>query len=610
MGSIQENVKSKTAESVSYKPALVFIRSALDCVFSFVAKGETNSETHLLLITTCNFLGSCTFLLTCIDMDTILRRDSDFSSLFPTSLSFLFQALLFPNADVAVCASKAILKLTTQGKNLLLIPYVEEMSLVQSMIQLLCPLLTQNITKLGHSVLSSDSQGAEMSPSLSMACDDALLTVLEAIIRLLVQLPPRLADSYISSIGNIALDQLDKCIYFLLAPSDPNNSSLEAAVIRSLRHICRIIKFCDVLFMPPLQSPGKGVDIKKPVDVLLPFLGAAWSALQRAEEACLRHSYFLALDEIFSVYSVVLFSCRDVVAISELPRLGEFIVTVFKQWRRASAAKCATTALESLVVIGPEVRSTFFVPLVCSMAMTLPERNAPLVMWSEWSHEENDTTGGVLEAYLTLLHRCVFLCPEVLLSPFSAHSGGGVVTFRAFDIIVGQIFSILNSCTEISPLKSTLMLVQCMIACPNLPVDYSDDSLSVESSSSRDTIIRKSVECIGEGIVRYILYHVSNQRIPSMLWSLYIDTLSIVFSSSVSTIVDGFPISRQWVVALLSDSALFPFITHQHRSIVLDVLMKYPVHEKRRFKLFMHDLSKICAAEQGPETLLDYALSV
>lgn len=601
MGCIQESVKSKVKVPDNYRPALSFIRIAIDRLFVFIARNEPNVQTRQLLSTSCNFLGSCTFLLTCIDTDTVKERQQDFASLFSPSLSFLFQALLFPDDGVSLAAAKSILKLTTQGKTLLLVPYVDEMSVLQGMIQVMCPLLIQD-----QSPVAVDGPPSVSTKSATTASDDALLIVLEAVVRLLVQLPPRLADSYVSSIGGIVVEELDKNIRHVVSCAHARTPGMEATIVRPLKHICKIIKFCDVLFMPPLPSPGKGTDSPKAVQVLLPFLSSVWSSLQRSESVCVEMCFFQAVDEIFSVYSGILFSCRDVVALSELPRLGGFIVNVFKQWRRASAAACAASALESLVVNGPEVWSTFFVPLVCSMAMTLPDANAPSDLWAVWSSGEEDTTGGVLEAYLTLLHRCVLLCPDVLLTPFCV----GSISVQAFDIIAGQIFSILRFCPEMAPLRATFLLVQCLFSCPTTTdVVENVECVTAHTRTSRDEIISRSAQRIGEGLILHILQRVGQQNIPSMMWGLVVDTLSSVVNSCCGGSSSDFSREcRHWFQVILRDGKTLPRISPQYHVIVLEIFLRYPMSEKRRFKLFMQDLSKICAGEQDVESVIDYAV--
>jgi hypothetical protein len=624
MGDVQESVKNRSQDPAGYQPVLAFIQAVTQGVFDLVSKSESNAHTHILLGTACTFLGSCTFLLTCTDMDTVAERQRDFAPLFSPALSFLFRALLFPNAAVALSAAKSILKLTTHGKALLLIPYVEEMSVIQSMIQLLSPLLAQEAASpASPRVVSPRNPRAAAPHASSSDRDPAILVVLEAIIRLLVQLPPRLADSYISSVGALCIEQLDRGVFAAAQTAEAGAApDLEWAIVRPLQHICKIIKFCDVLFMPPLPSPGKGVEIRKPVEVLLPFLGSVWSSLQRAEESCLKLGFLQAIDEIFNVYSGILFSCRDIVAISELPRLGGFIVSVFKQFHRASAASCATSAIESLVVVGPEVWSVFFVPLVCSMAMALPDPNpgpgsprghgAASGSWAQWASGEEDSTGGALEAYLTLLHRCVLLCPDVMLTPFSADTPAGRVTFQAFDVAAGQIFGILEACTELAPLRATLLLVQCLFSCPLSAPQFvtSPSSLSVETYTSRDAIVARSIEKIGQGVIHYILHSLSQQNMPSMLWTLATDTMSsVIVSCCGNAKSDLTQECRQWFIALLSDGGILPLVPPEYRAVLLEVFMQYPLFEKRRFKLFMQDLNKICANEQGPETLLDYTVS-
>lgn len=605
MGCIQETVKSKAADPACIWAVIVFLRSALDRLLDFILCSVSTAETHRLLTTACNFLGSCTFLLTCVDVDAISHKDGNFTALYPPTLSFLFQALVFPMQIVGISAAKAILKLTTHGKALLLVPYVEEMSLLQSMIQLLCPLL---VADFGHSFppgspMCIGTKGIAV--NVISTDDEAVLTVLEAIIRLLVQLPPRLADSYITSVGNIILQQLDKVIEEV--PSSGNRHNFESMIVRPLKQICKVIKFCDVLFMPPLPSPGKGVDIKK-TDILLPLLGSIWTALQLVEDVCIKNNYQVAIDEVFNVYSGILFSCRDIVATSELPRLGSFIIYVFKQWRRPSAAVCATSALESLVILGPEVWSHFFVPLVCSMALTLPDPSAPAAVWSSWSSGDEDTNGGVLEAYLTLLHRCALLCPNVLLSPYSADSGGGIVTWKAFDLIAGQIFSILNTCTDLAPLRTVMMLMQCLFSNLETPSYSKCDDSNASNTSSRDAIVTASIQQLGEGIVRYIIYGMSRQTIPSMLWGISTDTLiTVIVTSQQSKSDDGASVVRMWLMNILSDATALPLIPSELRHIILEVMVTLPVYEKRRFKLFLQDVSKICAGEQAVDTLLDYA---
>ena len=268
MGNLTEDMNT-SRDSALPQLAEAVITTAMIGLFNFDTSDHSGSiHTQILLLTSSSFIGSCSQFVISRASHPIdgASGSSSENNIFGSALSFLFRALTYPNTDVSTAAAKSILKLTLGGKSLLLIPYVDEMNILQTMISLLCPLLIE------HRDISSTNEGA-------------ILTVLEAIVRLLVQLPPKLADSYISSLGGIILDQL-RTIVESMTPAD---TAMQVCISRLLKQLSKIIKFCDVLFMPPIQSSHGSTSLcaQQNGDILVPLLVSVWKSLAVVEQICL-----------------------------------------------------------------------------------------------------------------------------------------------------------------------------------------------------------------------------------------------------------------------------------------------------------------------------------
>lgn len=587
---LQEDIKNPRKSAEVFIPTISFVHALLGALFSYQGLGESNPYVKLLLISACNFIGSCTFLLTSIASESL--RHEDFTMLFASSLSFLFQCLTHPSADVAIAVSKAILKLTTHGKRLLLVPYVAEMQVLQNMLNFLAPFLLCGV---------ETSPSGETSLHLNAVNDTAILTVVEAIVRLLVQLPPQVAETYISSLGASLIAQLDQSAQYCavkLSQGGVPAAALEELLIRPLKLIARVIKFCDVLCMPALSTSNKppAVDMRT-ANVLMPFLSAVWGALQRAEEVCIQARMVNAVDEILGVYSSVVSSCKDIVAESELPRVGNFVAAVFKHFHRPAAATCAASLIEALSPIGPALTSSLFVPMISSMAFELPRGAATKEAWREWCCLEDDTTGGVVDTYLTMIHRVLLFCPDVIFVRIPSQGG-----LTVFEVLVDHILGVLNAFTEQAPIKIVFLLIQVL---------FSGDNASNQDRLSSDFFEgahQQTLDRLASMMLYYILKSIG-AGLPTMLWGSAVDSFAAIVKTYSASVHSGSMAKcRQWIFEVLSDAAVMPALPLDARGLVLDLLVTYPVSERRRFKIFMQDLSKICNSELGVEALLDYAL--
>jgi hypothetical protein len=588
---LQEDIKKPRKSPALFIPTISFVHALLGALFSFQGLGDRSPYVESLVTSACNFIGSCTFLLTSIASESL--QHEDFTALFASSLSFLCQCLSHPSADVTISVSKAILKLTTHGKRLLLVPYVPDMQVLQSMLNFLSPLLTCRVETVpsGDSVLH-----------LNGVNEAALLTVVEAIVRLLVQLPPQIAETYISSLGATLIAQLDQSVQYSalqLSRGSTAIAALELLMTRPLKLIARVIKFCDVLCMPALSASNKqqaAVDMRT-ANVLLPFLSAVWGALQRAEEVCIQARMVSAIDDILGVYSSIVSSCKDIVSESELPRVGNFVAAVFKHFRRPAAATCAATLIDALSPIGPALTSSLFVPMISSMAFELPRGAATKEAWRDWCCLEEDTTGGVVDSYLTMIHRVLLFCPDVIFVPIASEGG-----LTVFSVLVDHILGVLNAFTEQAPIKIVFLLIQVL---------FPGDSASNQDRLSSDFFEgahQETLDRLASLMIYYILRNIG-AGLPTMLWGSAVDSLAAIVKTYAASVHQNHPAKcKQWIFEVLSDAAVMPALPLDARALVLDLLVTYPVSEKRRFKIFMQDLSKICNSELGVEALLDYAV--
>ena len=260
--------------------------------------------------------------------------------------------------------------------------------------------------------------------------------------------------------------------------------------------------------------------------------------------------------------------------------------------------------------------------------MQLPRAGTPLEGWAEWRTAEDEETGA-LDSYLSMLHRCLIICPSILLAPFTVslpsnesegspirNASASTVSINTFELLKYQIFDILRYCTEKGTLRSAMQLLQLLFTAPSTIRGI--NSMSSEWSdviAARGTLVQLSIDNLANGVLEYIFYLIG-VGIPTMLWATIVETLNTVILAC-SESADGNAGSavnstkcRHWLTTILSNPGIIPTVPAQYRGIVLEVLISYPVYEKRRFRIFMQDLNKVCNSEMSVEALLDYTVDI
>ena len=94
--------------------------------------------------------------------------------------------------------------------------------------------------------------------------------------------------------------------------------------------------------------------------------------------------------------------------------------------------------------------------------------------------------------------------------------------------------------------------------------------------------------------------------ILTMLQSTYADTLYFVLEGCLADDESG---CGTWLRQAVHENAVSGILPAEYRDLVVETLIRLTHSDRRRFKVFLQDLSKVCTSEQDIEVLLSYVVA-